>query len=95
MKICHSCKQEVDLEVQIGRDDVCANCYADLHVCFNCKFYDPGRQNECMEPHAGFVRDRERANFCHFFTFKDTEEEDEMEQQDARSRLEALFKGLK
>ena len=95
MKICHSCKQEVDLEIKIGRDDVCPNCYADLHCCFNCRFYDPGRQNECMEPHAGFVRDRERSNFCHLPTFKDMEDEDEEEQVVVRARLESLLKGLK
>lgn len=95
MKICHACKQEVDLEVKIGREDVCPNCYADLHVCFNCRHYDPGKQNECLEPHAGFVRERDRANFCHFFTFKDSAEEDELEQIHARARLEELFKALK
>lgn len=95
MKICHGCKQEVDLEVKVGREDTCPNCYADLHVCFNCQHYDPGRQNECKEPHAGFVRERDRANFCHFFTYKDSEESDELEQLHARARLEQLFKALK
>lgn len=95
MYLCHSCHQEVNMETKIGRQDTCPNCYADLHCCLNCRFHDPGRQNECMEPHAGFIRDREGANFCHCFEFKTSSFDDDDTIMNAKSKLEAMFRNLR
>ncbi len=38
-----------------------------MRVCLNCSFYAPGAANDCREPQAERVVDKERANFCEFF----------------------------
>ena len=48
----------------MGRRDECPHCGADVHVCRNCRFYDATAYNECREPVAERVIDKERANFC-------------------------------
>ncbi len=52
---------------RVGTRDVCARCDADLHCCRNCRFYDPAKHNQCSEPQAEWVRDKEAANYCDYF----------------------------
>lgn len=92
---CWKCGHEVDMSVKVQRRDSCPSCDADLHVCKNCRFWDPGYHNECRENISYFIRDREKANFCMAFQFKATSDADRAEADDARSKLEALFKNLK
>jgi hypothetical protein len=57
---------------KVGRRDECPGCRTDLRVCLNCAFYDPARANACMEPQAERVQEKEKANYCDFFRFKET-----------------------
>ena len=66
--ICHHCGNEVKVGSFISRSDECANCASDVRCCLNCGNYDPYAHNKCREPQAEWVTDRERANFCDFFT---------------------------
>ncbi|HJZ85634.1 MAG TPA: hypothetical protein VKN99_10715 [Polyangia bacterium] len=88
---------EVKVGVKVGRGDECPHCRADLHVCKNCNLYDPSLHNQCREPEAAFIRDREAANFCPHFDFKDRDappaQDDSL--QKAKAKLDALFKNLK
>ncbi len=93
--VCWSCNDDVDMTTKVQRKDECISCGADLHVCKNCRFWDPGYHNECRENSAHYIRDREKSNFCMAFEFKSTTEEDAAEANDARSKLEDLFKNLK
>ena len=72
---CHACGNEqifdVKVGVKVGRRDSCPHCGADLHVCKNCRLWDPAIHNQCREPEAAFIRDREEANFCAHFDFRD------------------------
>ena len=97
MHLCHTCKQEIEVQpdIPVGRQDTCPNCLADLKCCMNCRFHDPGRQNECMEPFAPFIRKLDKGNFCHFFKYGESTEVDDLEVMDARARLEDMFKNLK
>ena len=52
---------------KILRTDTCSSCDSDLHVCKNCKFYDPQYHNECQETQAEWVNDKERLNYCDYF----------------------------
>ena len=88
---CYKCHEELVFDVKIGRRDMCPNCYAYLHCCFNCRFWDPSVHNECTENNAEFIRDRAEGNFCLYFTFKEEGESRASEQDDAKSRLNALF----
>ena len=52
----------------MGRKDECDSCRADLHVCKNCNHYDVSSYNECREPSADRVVEKESGNFCDFFS---------------------------
>ena len=54
------------------REAMCPSCHSDLHVCANCRFFDRSAHNQCREPAAEFVRDKERANFCELFELAGT-----------------------
>ena len=73
--------------------EICPHCRADLHCCLNCRFFDEHAQNKCRESSAEWVSDREKNNFCEYFSFRDSAEAGrrEKEQQEARAKLEALF----
>ena len=72
------------------RTDTCPHCAVDLHVCKNCEYYDPGAHNQCTETISEYVSDRERANHCTHFKFKDGERE-KADKVSAMSKLDALF----
>jgi len=66
---CFSCGRQVALAAgeRVGFRDACDGCRADLHVCRNCRHHDPSAYNECREPNAERVGERERANRCDYF----------------------------
>lgn len=94
MKQCHACGAEVVVLTRIGRRDTCDRCGADLHCCKNCRHHDSFAQNQCREPGTEPVRDRERANFCDAFEFRDGSAPDGGDDAvaAAKAKLEALFK---
>lgn len=67
---CRSCDAEIGLASgdRVGYRDACHGCGGDLHTCLQCAFHDPGAHNECREPNAERVSDRERANRCDYFS---------------------------
>lgn len=89
---CWSCKTALALRDKPGRGDVCPHCRNDLRVCKNCTFYDAKAYNECREPAADRVVDKERANFCDFFSPFGGQRDMDAKADDARAKLEALFK---
>ena len=71
----------------------CSSCGADLHVCRNCSHHDPAAYNECREPQAERVGERERANRCDWFAPGDAAASGlAAEQTRAKSGLDALFR---
>jgi len=66
---CFACDAVVELRSgeRIGFRDCCPHCGRDLHVCRNCAHHDPGAHNQCREPNAEWVGDRERSNRCEYF----------------------------
>ena len=52
----------------VGRRDECPFCRSDMHVCKNCEHYDVKVYNECRETQADVVREKDRANYCDYFT---------------------------
>jgi hypothetical protein len=90
---CFHCGQQVDLNQRIGFREVCPKCDRALHVCFNCDFYDATLNNQCREPQAERVVDKDRANFCEYFTPHSASKSRHPPAPDnARAKLEALFK---
>ena len=94
MRICFNCGQGIDVAGKIGRREVCSSCGRDLHVCRNCSFYDPRAYNACHEPQAERVIDKDRGNFCEYFSFRATVPETgrPAAEPSAKEKLAALFK---
>jgi hypothetical protein len=70
MKTCHRCGREIRPMSKIVRTDSCPYCKSDLKCCLNCRFFDPGFNNQCREPQAEWCAEKEKANFCEFFEFR-------------------------
>lgn len=89
--ICHQCKKEVPILGVVGRREECPFCRADLHVCMNCAHYDTKAYNECREPQADRVLEKDRGNFCDFFS-PGNGLSGEQQKVDLLAAAEALFK---
>jgi hypothetical protein len=90
MKRCHKCGATIDSEA-VSRRDECHGCGSDLRVCLNCTFYDPGRANQCFEPQAERVTEKDRSNYCDFFQFMQ-EGQRTSGKEDAKKLWQELFK---
>ncbi len=77
MGTCFNCGTRCPLSGKPGRSDTCPSCDADLRCCLNCRFYDAAAYNECREPQAERVLDKDRANFCDYFSFRSDGRENE------------------
>lgn len=64
---CFSCGTKTAFAGTVSREATCETCRAYLHCCRNCRFYDTAAYNECREPMAERVVDKEAANFCDYF----------------------------
>jgi hypothetical protein len=94
MKICHACKKELsEVSKKIGRRDECRFCRADLHCCLNCAFYDRASSQSCREPVAERIKDKEKANYCSYFSFAEISSDSaQADVEKARKELNDLFK---
>jgi hypothetical protein len=63
---CWHCGQPFG-ETDLSRELRCPGCAKPVHACRNCRFYRPGRNNDCLEPVADHVADKVAANFCDYF----------------------------
>lgn len=92
--ICFSCHKEIVLlDNKASFREECPHCRADVHVCKNCEFYDAKAYNECREPSAERVREKDRANLCDFFAPRKGGSESAQSKADQlRAAAEALFK---
>ena len=93
MKKCHRCGHEwVSEKKQPSVKDFCEQCSAYLHCCLNCRFYEPSLHNQCAIPTTDWVGDKEAANFCDEFEFRDADAPSaETGGEAARKTLEGLF----
>ncbi|MCC6952677.1 MAG: hypothetical protein IT290_01025 [Deltaproteobacteria bacterium] len=67
-QVCYRCSRELHYDkINVGRRDTCDGCGFDVHVCKNCLHYDASVYNECREPQADRVVDKEKSNFCDYF----------------------------
>lgn len=65
---CHACSADLEVEPPVGRSARCPACGADLRCCRNCRFHDLASYNECAEPSAERVLEKDRANYCDYFS---------------------------
>jgi hypothetical protein len=67
---CWKCGQTIELGpgARVANREACPRCDADLHCCRNCRLYDTSKNNQCSEPQAEWVRDKEAGNYCDYFS---------------------------
>jgi hypothetical protein len=96
---CWKCRQKIEYPSgsRTGARDTCPRCGSDLHACRNCQFYDPGKHNQCAETQAGWVRDKEPANYCDYFrpnpTLLASADHTPSNANVAKKKFDPLFKG--
>lgn len=56
------------LPLPLSRRDACPGCSVHLHVCRMCRFFDSSVPKQCLEDDAEEVTDKERVNFCEWFS---------------------------
>ena len=64
---CHTCSADLEFDEPVGRSSRCPRCNSDLRCCLNCRFHDIASYNDCAEPMAERVLEKDRANFCDYF----------------------------
>lgn len=90
---CYHCQAELNLVSgsDIGRSEECPKCTTSLRCCRMCGFYDKNSYNECSEPMAERILDKEKANFCDYFKLGDKTSTISAK-EDALAKANALFK---
>lgn len=89
---CYHCAHEIPTDTKIFRQTVCEQCGSYVHCCMNCQHYDSKAYNQCHEPAADRVLDKEKANFCDFFNMRMAAAKQDNRADEARKKLDALFK---
>ncbi|MBI2190785.1 MAG: hypothetical protein HYU36_02220 [Planctomycetes bacterium] len=76
MKTCWKCGWEWQETRQPSSKETCPNCSSYLHVCKNCRLYDPRVHNGCTSSTTEWIPDKEAHNFCEEFQFADRRPEE-------------------
>lgn len=91
--MCWKCGTKNQISTPVARDRVCEKCGADIRCCKNCCFYKVGEHYDCHETIDEQVLDKEKANFCDYFKYADSQSNSLMQKkaQDAKNAFNALF----
>ena len=90
---CWKCHKVVsELPIKVGFRAQCQHCEADLHVCMGCRYYAPGKPNDCAVPGTEWIKDREAMNFCEEFTPKLSSSKPETPRNKPQKDFNSLFK---
>jgi len=94
MKIkCAHCHKEIELITRkVHREDDCDHCGEDLKCCIMCEFYDNSCYNECREPVANRIKDKEKSNFCTYFKINTENKDFGKSKEDLLAQAAKLFK---
>lgn len=74
------------------RRDECSGCRADVHVTVKTVSINYAVYNECREPQADRVLEKDRSNFCDYFKLGGAGQSAAESRDAARAALDALFK---
>lgn len=95
--VCWKCGADLkEILVPLSRDAQCQICEADLHVCYMCRFFEKSKYNQCREPLAEQVRDKDKSNFCDYLKLRENAYDAVAKgvSDQARDNLEDIFSGL-
>ena len=83
-----------ELLLPLARHEECPHCRVQLHVCRMCVYFDTAAPQQCREPVAENVSDKQRANFCGYFQINPQAYDGPSNQAaDSHRKLDALFGG--
>ncbi len=95
---CWNCGRVIALKTaqKVLTRDTCPGCDADLHACRGCRHFDLTAHNECREVMAEWVRNKDRSNYCDYFSPRDDAASPAADAASAagkaRSQFDQLFK---
>jgi len=89
---CHKCRSQLHFEPPLPRASTCESCGWDSRCCLNCVYYDRNAYRECREPQAEYVQNKDKGNFCGYFTGR-SEQGASSPEQSSKDKLAALFGG--
>ena len=92
MRTCYFCGTQLDEKMEVHRSSTCVSCGKDLKICYNCRFYNKGVHNDCLETSAEPVRNKDRSNFCDYFQFRDSASADNSSADPKGHAREDFFK---
>ncbi len=70
--MCYKCSKKLTFSPPIARSEVCPHCGSDVRCCKNCNHFSVGSQYDCKEHVQELISDKERANFCDWFSLNAT-----------------------
>lgn len=67
--ICYNCNKLLEHEAgqKVFRNEDCPQCEVSMRCCRMCKHYDKTTYNECREPVAERIIEKEKSTFCDHF----------------------------
>jgi hypothetical protein len=91
---CFNCKKDLNnlAYFKITRRETCYSCEADLHSCKMCEFYDTTSYNDCRESNADRIVEKEKANFCDYFSLNKNCEEQGNAKEELMNKANSIFK---
>jgi hypothetical protein len=92
--MCWYCGSPVTEPEPFGRSLSCAVCGKDLRSCRNCRFYLSGARGDCSETSAEPQGDKERANFCDWFSLDSKYRAETAKEMDKAKSAKAAFDNL-
>lgn len=66
---CFKCKSILQIEPfqKVTRSEECNQCYSDIRCCNMCEHFCDKSYNQCREPSAQRITDKDKANFCDYY----------------------------
>ena len=90
---CYKCHEPLEMSAgsKVHRSEKCPHCASSIYCCKMCIFYDPLSYNECREPNAERILEKEKTNFCDFYHIEQKDNNKNNNDQ-MLSKANALFK---
>ncbi len=92
--MCFKCGSTLNISYPISRSEVCPKCGSDVRCCKNCNHYFKGAHYDCHETVDELIVEKERANFCDWFSLKTKTGNDTNnygKKIDAKAQFNSLF----
>lgn len=74
-----------------ARESRCPACSKPTYCCRNCARYAKDKPNDCAEPIADWVSDKERSNFCGYFEPAKREQASKQDADELLRAAQSLF----